>query len=166
MSTPNKAKEMARRAAREEGLLIGISSGAALAGVEQKLPELGDQAAHPHLQLRYRRALSLGPRLPAANRLKPPVTLFVRGAVNSRALQAPRSAANASPCASGGASMRRTLFGKSPQSKFIRPRARPCSEALLFDVRDHSESADLTLAERRLASWMFAPWLLLSGHLA
>jgi cysteine synthase A len=38
----NDAKEMARRAAREEGLLIGISSGAALAGVAQKLPELGD----------------------------------------------------------------------------------------------------------------------------
>jgi cysteine synthase A len=37
----DKAKEMARRAASEEGLLIGISSGAALAGVEQKLPELG-----------------------------------------------------------------------------------------------------------------------------
>jgi cysteine synthase A len=36
----NDAKEMARRAAREEGLLIGMSSGAALAGVQQKLPEL------------------------------------------------------------------------------------------------------------------------------
>jgi cysteine synthase A len=39
----NDAKEMARRAAREEGLLIGISSGAALAGVAQKLPELGER---------------------------------------------------------------------------------------------------------------------------
>ncbi|MGE5063741.1 MAG: cysteine synthase A [Myxococcales bacterium] len=42
----NEAKEMARRAAREEGLLIGISSGAALAGVAQKLPELGE---HPRI---------------------------------------------------------------------------------------------------------------------
>jgi cysteine synthase A len=39
----DEAKEMARRAAREEGLLIGISSGAALAGVAQKLPELGER---------------------------------------------------------------------------------------------------------------------------
>ena len=39
----NEAKEMARRAAREEGLLIGISSGAALAGVAQKLSDLGDR---------------------------------------------------------------------------------------------------------------------------
>ena len=37
------AREMARRAAREEGMLIGISSGAALAGIAQKLPELGEK---------------------------------------------------------------------------------------------------------------------------
>ena len=39
---PNDAKEMARRAAREEGLLVGISSGATLAAIRQKLPELGE----------------------------------------------------------------------------------------------------------------------------
>ena len=39
----DEAKEMARRAAREEGILIGISSGAALAAVAQKLPELGEK---------------------------------------------------------------------------------------------------------------------------
>ncbi len=41
--TPDDAKEMARRCAREEGLLVGISSGAALAAVAQKLPELGEK---------------------------------------------------------------------------------------------------------------------------
>ena len=35
------AKEMARRAASEEGILVGISSGASLAAVAKKLPELG-----------------------------------------------------------------------------------------------------------------------------
>jgi cysteine synthase A len=39
---PKEAKEMARRAAREECLLVGISSGATLAAIGQKLPELGD----------------------------------------------------------------------------------------------------------------------------
>jgi cysteine synthase A len=39
---PNDAKEMARRAAREEGMLVGISSGATLAAIAQKLPELGN----------------------------------------------------------------------------------------------------------------------------
>ena len=34
------AREYARRAAREEGLLVGISSGAALAAIAQKLPDL------------------------------------------------------------------------------------------------------------------------------
>jgi cysteine synthase A len=37
---PADAKEMARRAAREEGMLVGISSGASLAAIAQKLPEL------------------------------------------------------------------------------------------------------------------------------
>ncbi len=37
---PADAKDMARRAAREEGMLVGISSGATLAAIAQKLPEL------------------------------------------------------------------------------------------------------------------------------
>jgi cysteine synthase A len=37
---PADAKEMARRAAREEGMLIGISSGATLQAIKQKLAEL------------------------------------------------------------------------------------------------------------------------------
>jgi cysteine synthase A len=35
------AREMARRSAREEGILVGISSGATLAAIAQKLPDLG-----------------------------------------------------------------------------------------------------------------------------
>lgn len=35
------AREYGRRAAREEGMLVGISSGATLAAIAQKLPELG-----------------------------------------------------------------------------------------------------------------------------
>ncbi|MEJ7776248.1 MAG: cysteine synthase A [Sphingomicrobium sp.] len=41
--TADDAKAMALRAAREEGVLVGISSGASLAAVAQKLPELGDK---------------------------------------------------------------------------------------------------------------------------
>ena len=38
------AKDMARRSAREEGLLVGISSGATLAAIAQKLPDLPNGA--------------------------------------------------------------------------------------------------------------------------
>ncbi len=38
------AREYGRRAAREEGMLVGISSGATLAAIAQKLPELPDGA--------------------------------------------------------------------------------------------------------------------------
>lgn len=38
------AKEYARRCAREEGILVGLSSGATLAAIAQKLPELGPGA--------------------------------------------------------------------------------------------------------------------------
>lgn len=37
---PADAKDMARRAAREEGMLVGISSGATLSAIAQKLPDL------------------------------------------------------------------------------------------------------------------------------
>ena len=41
---PEAAREMARRAAREEGILVGISSGATLAAIAQKIPELGENS--------------------------------------------------------------------------------------------------------------------------
>jgi cysteine synthase A len=42
--TPEDAMEYARRSALEEGVLIGVPSGAALATVAQKLPDMADGA--------------------------------------------------------------------------------------------------------------------------
>jgi len=42
----DEAKQMSRRAAREEGMLVGVSSGATLAAIAKKLPELGN---HPRV---------------------------------------------------------------------------------------------------------------------
>jgi cysteine synthase A len=41
---PEAAKEWARRAAREEGMLVGISSGATLAAIASRLPDLDSKA--------------------------------------------------------------------------------------------------------------------------
>ena len=59
------AKEMARRCAREEGMLVGISSGATLAAIAQKLPRSARGTPRARLQLRHRRALPVGAGLPA-----------------------------------------------------------------------------------------------------
>jgi len=59
--------------------------------------------------------------------------------------------------------MRRNLFGRP--SELPTATGTSAQEALLFDVRDQTESADLTLAERRLGNWEFAPWLVFAGHL-
>jgi cysteine synthase A len=40
----DEAREMARRSAREEGMLVGLSSGGTLAAIAKKLPELGKGA--------------------------------------------------------------------------------------------------------------------------
>ena len=60
--------------------------------------------------------------------------------------------------------MRRTLFGRSSEAELPTEARASAKEALAFDVRDHSESADFTLAERRAGSFTYAPWLLFAGH--
>ncbi|HZU50620.1 MAG TPA: EAL domain-containing protein [Sphingomicrobium sp.] len=60
--------------------------------------------------------------------------------------------------------MRRTIFRKPPEVELQAPARARAQEALLFDLRDHSESFDLALAERRLGAWTYAPWLVLAGH--
>src|SRR5690348_7285624 len=63
-----------------------------------------------------------------------------------------------------GGFMRRTMFGKSPELERIAPSRASIRDALLFDITDQQASAGLALAERRVESWTFAPWLLLAGH--
>jgi len=41
---PEAAADYARRCAREEGILVGVSSGASLAAVAQKIPDMADGA--------------------------------------------------------------------------------------------------------------------------
>jgi diguanylate cyclase (GGDEF)-like protein len=60
--------------------------------------------------------------------------------------------------------MRRTLFGKPPEVEHPTPARASVRDSLWFDIRDHEASTDQTLAERRVGGWVFAPWLLLSGH--
>src|SRR5262245_24563549 len=62
-------------------------------------------------------------------------------------------------------SMRRTMFGQSPEVQRLAPVRVSAREALLFDIRDHDSSTDQTLIERRVGAWVFCPWLLLVGHI-
>src|ERR1044072_4419016 len=61
--------------------------------------------------------------------------------------------------------MRRNLFGRPSEQELPTVTRATAREALLFDVRDHTESGDLTLAERLGGSWTFAPWIVRAGHL-
>ena len=60
--------------------------------------------------------------------------------------------------------MRRTLFGKSQEVERLTAAHVSVRDALTFDVWDHESSGDQTLIERRVGSWVFAPWLLFAGH--
>ena len=70
-----EAREYARRSARLEGLLVGISSGATLAAIAKKTPGIAEDRENAGLQLRYRRALSFGAGFSAG--LRKEVLLFV-----------------------------------------------------------------------------------------
>jgi diguanylate cyclase (GGDEF)-like protein len=61
--------------------------------------------------------------------------------------------------------MRRNLFTRTPEVERPASARTSAREALLFDLRDHTESAELNLAERRVSGWTFAPWLIFAGHL-
>jgi diguanylate cyclase (GGDEF)-like protein len=62
--------------------------------------------------------------------------------------------------------MRRALLGLSSARELRSPARASAREALSFDLVDHSNSSDFTLAERRLGGWTLAPWLVFAGHFA
>ena len=53
------AFEYAQRAARDEGIFVGISSGASLAAVAGRIPDMAGRCARSHILLRHRRTLPL-----------------------------------------------------------------------------------------------------------
>jgi diguanylate cyclase (GGDEF)-like protein len=57
------------------------------------------------------------------------------------------------------------MFGRSPELEILTPQRASALEVLMFDVREAETSSDLTLAERRVSGWTFAPSLLFAGHL-
>src|SRR4051794_28838959 len=61
--------------------------------------------------------------------------------------------------------MRRTLFGTAREGELRAPARSEAREALMFDIQEHESGVDLMLAERRLANWTLAPWLMMAGHL-
>ena len=60
---PRRRGDGAPLRAREEGMLVGISSGATLAAIAQKLPDIAPGSTRARLQLRHRRALPVDRRL-------------------------------------------------------------------------------------------------------
>ena len=61
--------------------------------------------------------------------------------------------------------MRRTIIGRPAEMELQAQRRARALEALLFDLGDQTGTLDQTLAERRVGSWTFGPWLLLIAHL-
>ena len=80
------AKEMARRAAREEGMLVGISSGATLAGDRAEARRAGRAASASSASTTIPASAICRCRTSFPKRLKPALTAFLCFGVNSAPL--------------------------------------------------------------------------------